>query len=289
MEESGNRRPLTPAPKWAAAVLVSAVLILVALVALGARGIPGGETRPPPFVIDIDLLAVGQWAAIISTVIVVLLLVFLVLPGGPRVLLPLRKRSSILKMLLAVALFLALVSYFQPAAERLSELGVETGEGTSVGQVDTRPDQRPGSRWGLIVLGGAVLLVIWGVARATRIPPETRVEPVAENGPAVAKVIDAVLAELGSSTDPWAVVITAYARMEEALDADGLPRRLSEAPLEYLERALGRLHVSRSAVHRLTRLFEFARFSDHDIGQDMADEAKLALDAIRFELKGVPR
>lgn len=288
MEGSGNRRSVTPAPGWAAAVLVFAVFILVALVALGARGLPGGETRPPPFVLDIDLLAVGKWAAIISAAIVAILLIFLVLPGGPKVLLPPRKKSSILKMLLGVVLFMALVSYFQPAIERLSELDVDGGAGTPAVEVEAGPEQRSGSRWGLFVLGGAVLLVIWGVARATRVLPGTDVEPVADSGPAVARVIDAVLAELASSADPRAVVITAYARMEGALDEDGLQRRPSEAPHEYLERALGRLQVSRSAVHRLTRLFEYARFSDHDVDQDMADEAKGALNSIRFELQAVP-
>jgi hypothetical protein len=289
MEGSDDRRSRTPAPAWAAAILVSALFILLALVALGARGLPGGETRPPPFAFNIDLLAVGKWAAIISAVIVAIILIFLVVPGGPKILLPPRKKSPILKMLLGVALFLALVSYFQPAIERLSELGIDAGEGAPAGELDAGPEQRAGSRWGLVVLGGAVLLVIWGVARATRNPPGTDVEPVVDSGQAVASVIDAVLAEFASSADPWAVVITAYARMEEALEADGLGRRPSEAPHEYLERALGRLQVSRSAVHRLTRLFEFARFSDHDVDQDMAERAKLALNAIRFELQAVPR
>ena len=288
MEGSDDRRSVTPAPAWAAAILVSALFILIALVALGARGVPGGETRPPPFVLDIDLLAVGQWAAIISAVIVVIILIFLVVPGGPKVLLPPRKKSSILKMLLGVVLFMALVSYLQPAIERLSELGVDGGGGTPAVEVEAGPEQRSGSRWGLFVLGGAVLLIIWGVARATRIPPGTDVEPLADSGQAVATVIDAVLAELVTSADPWAVVITAYARMEEALEAVGLARRPSEAPHEYLERALGRLQVSRAAVHRLTGLFEFARFSNHDIDQDMADKANLALSVIRFELQAVP-
>ena len=100
-------------------------------------------------------------------------------------------------------------------------------------------------------------------------------------------VIEAVLADLEGSDDPREVVIGAYARMERALRTAGLPRHASEAPLEYLARSLRRLEVSRPAVTRLTRLFEIARFSDHDIPSEMAVEARESLRAIRDELTGV--
>jgi len=48
------RRRLTATPRWAAALLAVAVLVLVTLAAMGAQDLPGSETRPPPFAIDID-------------------------------------------------------------------------------------------------------------------------------------------------------------------------------------------------------------------------------------------
>ena len=62
-----------------------------------------------------------------------------------------------------------------------------------------------------------------------------------------------------------------YARMERALAAHGLPRQRSEAPAEYLERALEELSASASSASRLTRLFEWARFSDHPVEPGMKD------------------
>jgi len=73
--------------------------------------------------------------------------------------------------------------------------------------------------------------------------------------------------------------------MERALAAAGLPRLPSEAPLEYLERALLELHASGPAVRQLTDLFEWARFSDHEPDRTMRDDAVDALEAIRDELR----
>ena len=72
--------------------------------------------------------------------------------------------------------------------------------------------------------------------------------------------------------------------MEAALAFAGIPRRPSEAPLEYLERALLTLHASADSVRRLTDLFEWARFSHHEPEPSMRDDAVDALIAVRDEL-----
>jgi hypothetical protein len=64
----------------------------------------------------------------------------------------------------------------------------------------------------------------------------------------------------------------------------GLPRQRSEAPAEYLERALEELSASASSASRLTRLFEWARFSKHAVEPSMKEEAIEALEAVRDEL-----
>ena len=281
------RRRLTATPRWAAALLAVAVLVLVTLAAMGAQDLPGSETRPSPFAIDIDLLTVARIMMGILAGIVALLLVLILLPGGPPIKLPERKKSSPLKLLAGIVLLFAILLILQPFLGRPRQEPEPFESGDAAAQIETPANQQSGSHWGLIILGGAVLLVVWGVAAATR--PAVELEVITElPAPAlVTGVIDSVLVELERSTDPREVVIGAYARMERALTVAGLPRHASEAPLEYLARSLHRLRVSRPAVSRLTRLFEVARFSHHEVDPDMGREAVVALNDIRNELSGV--
>jgi uncharacterized protein DUF4129 len=101
----------------------------------------------------------------------------------------------------------------------------------------------------------------------------------------VALALDESLDDLRSEPDLRRAIIAAYARMERALAAAGIPRRPSEAPLEYLQRALSALDASAGAVARLTDLFERAKFSHHEPDQSMRDEAIDALVAVRDELR----
>ena len=55
--------------------------------------------------------------------------------------------------------------------------------------------------------------------------------------------------------------------------------------LEYVERALLSLDTSAAAVRRLTDLFEWARFSQHEPEPSMRDDAVDALVAVRDELR----
>ena len=56
-------------------------------------------------------------------------------------------------------------------------------------------------------------------------------------------------------------------------------------PLEYLARALGELRASGAALGRLTGLFQWAKFSSHDVNEDMRTEAIEALTQVRDELR----
>ena len=79
-------------------------------------------------------------------------------------------------------------------------------------------------------------------------------------------------------------MIAAYARMERALAASGLPRAPAEAPEEYVERVLAEVALSRRATQRLTSLFAWARFSGHDVRPEMKDEAIETLQQVQQEL-----
>ena len=79
-------------------------------------------------------------------------------------------------------------------------------------------------------------------------------------------------------------MIAAYARMERALAAAGLPRTPAEAPEEYLGRVLDWVEVSPRAAGRLTALSAWARFSVHDVRPEMKDEAIETLEQVQREL-----
>ena len=101
----------------------------------------------------------------------------------------------------------------------------------------------------------------------------------------LADMLADTLDDLRSERDPRRAVIAAYARFERVLEANGLPRRAAETPEEYLARILGDLDVSERSVRRLTSLFEEAKFSDHEVGTAMKEEAIDTLEAVRDELR----
>ncbi len=104
------------------------------------------------------------------------------------------------------------------------------------------------------------------------------------SGLTLAHVLGGTLDDLRAEPDPRIAVIAAYARLERTLAAFGMPRRESDAPLEYLRRILLELDVSAAPVSRLTHLFEEAKFSTRDVGPDTKAEAIELLEAIRAGL-----
>ena len=144
-------------------------------------------------------------------------------------------------------------------------------------------------RWDELAVVLGVLLVVGVLAAATR----TRLGPAtrrSRDAPEVlAAALDESLDDLRADVDLRRAIVAAYARMETALAATGLPRHPAEAPLEYLERALLTLDTSAEAVRRLTDLFEWARFSQHEPEPSMRDEAVDALLALRDELRDSER
>lgn len=139
-------------------------------------------------------------------------------------------------------------------------------------------------RWDEVAIVAALLAAL-GIAafasRRTRPPTQWSFRSHEE----VALALDESLDDLRAEPDLRKAIIAAYARMERALAVAGIPRRPSEAPLEYLERALTALDASAGAVARLTDLFERAKFSHHEPDPSMRDEAIDALVAVRDELR----
>jgi hypothetical protein len=144
------------------------------------------------------------------------------------------------------------------------------------------PAQHVHFQWDELAVVLAVLLVLGVLAAKTG---SRRVAPTWRRTPdLLAAALDESLDDLRNDPDLRRAIVAAYARMETALGAAGLPRKPAEAPLEYVERALLSLDTSAAAVRRLTDLFEWARFSQHEPDPSMRDEAVDALVAVRDEL-----
>ena len=132
-----------------------------------------------------------------------------------------------------------------------------------------------------IALVGAVIVAYVMFRKPPRRPP-TQAELAAQ----LSAVLDDSLDDLRAERDPRKAVIATYARMETTLAGAGLPRAVSETPLEYLGRVLRELlQTSADAVARLTALFERAKFSTHEIDGAMKNEAIHALMDMRDELR----
>ena len=148
-----------------------------------------------------------------------------------------------------------------------------------------------------IVAGVALAAMVAVVAaqlaadRRRRRPPKTPAERLVD-------LLDDTLEDLERESDPRRAVIAAWARMERGLAAAGLPRHPAEAPFEYATRVLEAALVPVGAgpvsgfsgalrpdsVHRLTGLFERAKFSQHRIGEGDRTQAIAALRAVRKDL-----
>ena len=130
----------------------------------------------------------------------------------------------------------------------------------------------------LIAAGAAA---VWYASRTTAEPAGAR----PGRADALSAALDEGIADLRAEPDPRRAIIAAYARMERALAAAGLPRRPAEAPLEYLERALVELDATATSARRLTDLFRVAKFSDHPLDAGAKEDAIAAFEAIRDELR----
>jgi hypothetical protein len=264
---------------------VTGALICLAVVGVAAAASPGRLHVGDPAWWLLAGLALAALAVLVVAA-AVLLLRHPKAPRGPRAA---RERPrvppSILLVLLVVA---AMVWAF---SELAGGRGVYKPPPSAVG---VRPTPKPNlprtgsggsvGPWLAIALGAIILAALVAIAvhqRRAR-PPAAPVELVA--GDPLAAAVEAALLDLEGETDPRRAVIKAYARAEAVLRENGLPRRPSEAPLEYLDRVLRDLGARAGAVDRLTELFERAAFSQHAVGPEMRDEAIAVFLGLRDKL-----
>jgi hypothetical protein len=274
------------------ALLAAAVLALLAVVALASR--TDRPARPPDP--DERTLPIAFWDYLLTFAALVVV-VMLVLAVYLKVPLPRRSDRAHLGLIQLLALMVigfAIASLgtrvewpaiTQPEPEAPFVEGRAREETAARTQTDSseRNSQRVRLRWEVFVAAGGVLLLGFGIYAARR-RSDARRHLQGRAASALSAAVDDSLDDLSAERDPRRAVIAAYARMERALAGQGLPRRRSEAPLEYLGRVLAALRVRSSAVLALTELFERAKFSRHEIDAEMKDEAIGALVAVRNDL-----
>ena len=282
-------------PSWRAALPVVGLLGMLAVVAVAAAGHSpvGGTSRPtastPKLVQDylatifLIMMPIGAylifWAAFLRRAYAdVPLKKSQPFPGQ------IVPKPLVTVALVFVALFIA-VRWAHPTHNLLpGGAGAGGKSGTQKAQAGNK-SYEPHFQWLPVFVIGSLIVGLGGAMAffaLRRRGEELEGAPVRET---LAAVLSETLDDLRRERDPRKAVIGAYVKMERTLAARGFPRRESEAPLEYLGRILGIVEGSGHSASRLTRLFERARFSPHEIDQKMKDDAIESLVGLRAQLE----
>ena len=282
-------------PRRRALIGVAAMLLLLIAVAIASTGsVPagaGGARRPADRIVDVLItlylllmvVGLGMWVYI-----------FLVRKDAVANALATRarRRPWVSTIILAIgfsllALFIRWASTDEGLRQRIAaRLHRAHTASPQAGELGASRRYEPQFSWGPVALVVALVLVAVVALYLSHRARRRMLDPLSASLlPALADVLDETLDDLRAEQDPRRAVIAAYARMERALGAYGLPRHPSEAPDEYLRRIFTDLDVSRLATSRLTALFSWAKFSGHDVAPEMKQEAIKALVAVREELR----
>lgn len=197
-----------------------------------------------------------------------------------------RKKPKVLPFVF-IGLFLAVAVVFSLGDELRDAIGrIRFGDGDNDGTSRRAPTYQPSFEWAAAALGVGVAALAAGTIAARRAVGrrgERRNEE--QLAAALARALDESIDDIVDEPDTRRAIIRAYARMESALDCCGLPRRESEAPLEYLSRVLLELDVRSRPVESLTELFERAKFSDHHLSAELKQDAIDALQDVRADVR----
>jgi len=269
--------------------VAAAVVVLVAVVAVASGGsTPSGAVgahRPSEGFLDavVSLFVVGMALATVVVAVMVSFFGRYQPDGSPR-----KRKStvqSLVTFLVAMALLTIVVrSLAGSVGPRLRPPAPQGAAGrgdSSAAPARYEPEFTVWPVLAVAALAGIAVVAWWLAARGRRQAREPHGTTPAE---ALADVLAETLDDLRAERDPRRAVIAAYARMERALAASGLPRDPSEAPEEYLRRILSDLAVTGRAAARLTSLFAWARFSGHDVRPEMKEEAIETLEQVQHEL-----
>lgn len=147
--------------------------------------------------------------------------------------------------------------------------------------------------WFTVMAGGVAVWGVYGWRRSQRareaMPKTTREAERRGRRIVLAGLLDDAITRLREHPDPREATIAAWARLETALEAVGIPRLRSDTPSSYLRRVLEEVEASAAAVEGLTRAYERAMFSPHRVDRATQMESVDALVAVRDELRVLDR
>jgi phosphatidylglycerophosphate synthase len=286
-------RPLAGLQRTAAAAAVMLVLLAIAAAATGR----GGRTGAPPGTGAVS--AIGHHALVVAVVVLFPILavagLILVLyvqimkrrERDPEVLRRRRQGRVVALALLAIALGLLIYKLRHPTWNPLGFLHLKNPFSNLANNHGRPQFQHPHGGGGAIsstdwMLAAIVwvLLVVVAVAVFARVRARRdEVEP-----PAIPEAADDAddlgLDAVRRERNPRRAVIAAYALMERLMARDGLARGPHEAPMEYLGRVTLHGHRGAGSVHRLTALFQRARFSHRPVDEEMRQRAIAAVEEL---------
>ena len=270
---------------WRAAVIggvlfgVLAVAVLAA--STGSSDASSVRVRAPSLSLLIGIVAAGVLAAGLFVLITLLR----TLERGE-----LRDRNHTVRDLIRLAvIFVLLVVLFRllpndQAGGGSSAPGAGSQSADPLGPAATSADWLT-----LALIAGVAVIIGWRSWRNRRQAAAMEFDGRSPLAAAVADVLDDVIDALRREPDPRRAVIAAYARMEDVFARHGQPRRPSEAPMEFLGRALEQV-ADPAPARRLTDLFQRAMFSNQTFDREQQHEAIDALVAVRDDLRaGVGR
>lgn len=279
---------------WRSVLVIGGLMAFLALVAIAAAGHApsGGAARPSapaPTLLQDYVLTL----ALLIMPIGFGLLIWAMLLNRMYKNVPLRKSNTpmrvptIVSFAVIVVLAVVILRLAEPSGTPTSRFGAPGRGATPTGATAPPPRNayEPQFRWlPLVVVGGLIVgiggaMVVMALRRQRELLAAT---PLRET---LTEVLTETLDDLRREADPRKAVIAAYAKMERTLAARGIPRRESEAPVEYLTRILDVVSASGHSVRRLTGLFARARFSPHEIDAKMKEDAIEALTGLRAELQ----
>ena len=282
-------------PRRRALIGLAALLLLLIAVGVASTGsVPagaGGARRPADRIVDV---LITLYLLLMVVGLGIWVYIFLVRKDAVANALATRarRRPWVSTIILAIgfsllALFIRWLSTDEGLRQRIAaRLHRGHNASATAGELGASRRYEPQFAWGPVPLVVALVLVAVVALYLSHRARRRMLDPLSASLlPALADVLDETLDDLRAEQDPRRAVIAAYARMERALAAYGLPRNPSEAPDEYLQRIFADLDVSRLATSRLTALFSWAKFSGHDVAPEMKQEAIEALEAVREELR----
>jgi len=275
-----------------ALLLAAAAVVLVGLVAVSAGGYRIGSSsssQTSPYAVD-TIVSVLLALYLVGAIVVFVALFWAGLDVR-RAQKPAANRQRTFRMVagaIVVAVGLAILAgrfhfFFHPSKPPLTsaQQAIENAQRAKGGSSTTHHAQVKLAPF-LAVIGAAAIafagILLAERGRGRRLPSESL--PTEE----LAGVLDETLDDLLAEPDPRRAVIAAYARMERAFAAHGVPRRQFEAPHEYLGRVLAEATGGGRGAARLTALFERARFSPHEVDLAMKNDAIEAIQALQAEL-----